>query len=67
MESLDTESACPQCQAAKMKSWDDLTDEEQFLAERLPGSAHFTAKERKRHRFCTRCWYEETDAASRLA
>jgi hypothetical protein len=41
-----------------MKTWDQLTEEEQFLALRLPASADFTPEERKKHRFCTRCWFE---------
>jgi len=42
-----------------MKSWADLTGEQKFLAEKLPASAEFTAEERKKHRFCTRCWFED--------
>lgn len=42
-----------------MVSWDELNEEEKFLAGKLPGSADFTAEERKKHRFCTRCWFED--------
>lgn len=42
-----------------MKSADELSDDEKMLVERLPGSAEFTTAERKKHRFCTRCWFEE--------
>jgi len=41
-----------------MKNWDDLDRDERMLAERLPLSAEYTRKERKKHRFCTRCWFE---------
>lgn len=44
-----------------MKNWDELSDEEQFLVERMPASAKFTAAERTRHLFCPRCWYEEAE------
>ena len=42
-----------------MKSWDELTDDQKFLVERLPLSADFSIAERKKHRFCTRCFFEE--------
>lgn len=42
-----------------MKSWDQLMDEEVMLAERLPMSSEYTLRERKKHRFCTKCWHEE--------
>ncbi|MBA3692852.1 MAG: hypothetical protein H0W77_05350 [Acidobacteria bacterium] len=41
-----------------MKRWEELTDEEKFLAERLPMSATFTRREREKHTFCPRCWQE---------
>jgi hypothetical protein len=44
-----------------MKTWAELDDEQKLLAEHLPASAEYEANERKRHRFCTRCWFEETD------
>jgi hypothetical protein len=42
-----------------MRDWDELTDDEKLLAERLPASAEYSTAERKKHRFCVRCWYEE--------
>jgi len=45
----------------KMKSWAELTADEQFLAERLPAWAEFSKEEREKHRFCTRCWFEQVD------
>jgi hypothetical protein len=44
-----------------MKAWSDLTGEERLLAERLPMSAEYTIKERRKHRFCTRCWFEQEE------
>jgi hypothetical protein len=43
-----------------MKHWNELTDEEKFLAERLPLSAEYTRREREKHLFCPRCQHEET-------
>jgi len=53
------QTICPRCGAMKLKSWSDLTDDERFLAERLPASAEYSKDQRKKHRFCTRCWFEE--------
>jgi hypothetical protein len=60
MESLAGEKICPRCGAAKLKPWTELSSDEKFLAERLPASAEFTPEERKKHRFCARCWFEDT-------
>ena len=61
------EKTCPRCGSLKMRTWDELTPDQQFLAQRLPMSADHTPAERKKHRFCTRCWFEETDDLSQLA
>ncbi len=52
------EKMCPRCHFPQMKLWKELTDEEKFLAERLPLSATFTKRERETHLFCPRCWNE---------
>lgn len=44
-----------------MKEWNELSDEEKFLAERLPLSATYTLKEREKHLFCPRCRHEEEE------
>jgi len=53
------EKMCPKCHHPKMKMWEELSGEQKFLAERLPMSAEFPAEQRKKHRFCERCWFEE--------
>ncbi len=53
------EKICPRCGSPKMKDWEDLTDEQKFLIERLPLNTDFTPAERKKHRFCERCFFEE--------
>jgi len=55
------EKTCPRCGSAKMKRWNDLAEEEQMLARKLPLSAEYPLGERKKHVFCTRCWFEETE------
>ncbi|MBK9215655.1 MAG: hypothetical protein IPM59_08635 [Chloracidobacterium sp.] len=54
-----TNETCPRCHSRAMRRWPDLTDDEKMLAERLPASAEYTPKERKKHRICIRCWYED--------
>jgi hypothetical protein len=44
-----------------MKTWPELTEDEKSLAKSLPLSAEFTPAERKQHRFCVRCWFEEIE------
>ena len=53
-----SEKICPRCDSPKLKSWPELTEDEKFLADRLPMSAEYTPEQRKKHRFCTRCWFE---------
>ena len=55
------EKICPRCHHVEMKTWNELTDEEKILAERLPMSATFTRRERETHLFCPRCWHEKAE------
>ncbi len=64
MENLERGKICPQCGAHKMKNWRELTDEQKFLVERLPLNTDFSPKDRKKHRFCEQCWFEETEQGS---
>ncbi|MCC7309556.1 MAG: hypothetical protein IT173_18495 [Acidobacteria bacterium] len=59
METFEQTAECPRCGHRTMRSWNELTDEERMLVRRLPASAEFTEAERKKHRFCRRCWFEE--------
>ncbi len=60
MKSFTSKNECPKCGKSRMKKWGDLTDEQRFLVERMPASAEFTLEQRKKHRFCDRCWFEDT-------
>ncbi len=58
---------CPRCDMARLRSWSELNDEEQEVVRRLPGSADYPIAERvARHRWCTRCWFEEMGDSERL-
>lgn len=50
---------CPKCGSPKTKSWDEMTADEKFIIEKLPLSSEFSLEERKKYRFCARCFYEE--------
>ena len=53
---------CPRCGEGALRAWYELGEEEREAVRRLPASADFTLEERAaRHRWCTRCWHEETD------
>jgi hypothetical protein len=56
---------CPRCGSDRLRSWSELTDEEQEVVKRLPASAEYPPYERQTtHRWCRRCWFEEnTDTA----
>jgi hypothetical protein len=57
---MNSGNRCPRCEG-RLRSWDELSDEEREMIKRLPASADYSLDERKaRHRWCTRCWFEET-------
>ena len=64
---MDSESGkqCPRCNAGRLIAWRELNDEERELVKRLPASADDSIEERAaRHRWCTRCWYEDSGGES---
>jgi hypothetical protein len=50
---------CPKCDYKKLKTWGELSEEEKMFVKVLP--ANFTKEQRKKHRFCVRCWFEESE------
>ncbi len=64
---MGNDNKCPRCEGRRMRSWNELSGDEQELAKRLPASAEYSLDERKaRHRWCTRCWFEETSGSLTL-
>ena len=54
--------------ARRLPAAADFTPEEREVAARLPASADFPAPARMaRHRWCTRCWHEESSDTPRNA
>ena len=44
-----------------MRTWGELSADEQEVVKRLPASADYPAAERQAtHQWCTLCWYEAT-------
>ncbi len=56
-----SEKRCPRCGSNRMKDWAELNDDEKLLAKSLPMSAEHPLMTRKKHRFCTICWFETAD------
>ncbi len=61
----ESSGRCPRCGEGRLLRWHELNEEEQMLARRLPASADYELSERQQaHRWCNRCWYEETQSMS---
>lgn len=59
---IQTRRRCPRCGGETLRAWNELSDEEREVVRRLPASADYQIAERaSRHRWCARCWYEETN------
>ena len=67
MESYSERGMCPKCGSLRLKSWDELDEDEKLIARLLPASATVSKAEREKHRFCARCWFETDERGSELA
>ncbi len=55
---------CPRCGEGELRGWDELSEEERIVVRSLSGSVDYSPGERETtHRWCTNCWYEETESA----
>lgn len=62
---MQLQKECPRCHASSLQAWSVLNDEEREVVKRLPASADYSVEERQaRHRWCTRCWFEDTGGES---
>jgi len=62
---MNSGDRCPRCEG-RLQSWTELNDEEREMVKRLP--ADYSLEERKlRHRWCVRCWYEDSGGTPTLA
>ncbi len=57
---MESENQCRRCETGRLRGWAELNDEEREVALRLPAWKDYSIEERSaRHRWCTRCWYED--------
>jgi len=57
---MDSNNRCPRCET-RLRSWHELNEEERHVVSRLPAAGDYSLEERKlRHRWCTRCWFEDS-------
>lgn len=54
---------CPKCDYKKLKIWQELTTDEKFIVKLK--ESEFKLEQRKHHRFCVRCWFEEVNTEVR--
>jgi hypothetical protein len=67
MEAFASESQCPRCNAMKVRQWEDLTEDQQYLISALPDFEEMTMSELRRSRFCTKCWFRKEVAQETYA
>lgn len=57
---------CSRCGEGRMRSWEELTEEERQVTQRLPANRDYSREERReRRRWCTRCWHEAAASEDR--
>ncbi len=56
MESFNPETVCPKCGHRKLKTWNDLSEDEKIIAKRVTDAEDFSIKDLKLMTFCVRCW-----------
>jgi hypothetical protein len=64
---MNSHNRCPRCEG-QLRSWSELNEEDREMVKRLPATADYSPEERKaRHRWCTRCWFEDSGSSPTLA
>jgi hypothetical protein len=59
MKGFEEKKNCPKCHFPQMKTWSELSGEEQMIFEKTPAADGFTTEQRRRHLFCPRCRHEQ--------
>ncbi|MBK6748682.1 MAG: hypothetical protein IPG67_01350 [Acidobacteria bacterium] len=60
----DSDALCPKCNSRDFKPWGELDHDELIAAEARP--TKYTSAQRKKHRICTRCWFEQAESKTDL-
>lgn len=55
---------CPKCDYKKLKTWDELSEDEKIIIK--VKHSNYPLEQRKKHRFCVRCGFEETSTDFRV-
>ena len=50
-----------------LKRWAELNGEEKEVVRRLPSGSYSLSERQSRHRWCTRCWFEDGGETETLA
>lgn len=53
---------CKNCGSVKFKKYEDLTEEDKIVVERIAGGGKFSIEQIKQQRFCCRCLYPLANA-----
>lgn len=62
--SIQSQTQCPRCGVSRLLGWEELNEEQREVVRRLSASADYSSNERQTtHRWCTNCWYEETESS----
>ena len=56
-EFRDNFHKCPKCDYKRLKTWNELSDDEKIIVK--VKHSEYSLAARKRHRFCVRCGFEE--------
>lgn len=67
MERFTTESQCQRCNSMKVKEWNELDEEQQYLVDRLPDFEDLSMSEIRSGRYCTKCWFRQSRASEHFA
>lgn len=51
----------------KVRDWQDLSEDQQYLISCLPAFEDLTMAELRNSRFCTKCWYRREAATETFA
>lgn len=58
---------CPRCYEGVLRSWAELSEDEQEIVKRLPYANDYETSEREsNHRWCNRCWHEAVSSEEQI-
>ena len=67
MDPTPSISQCPRCNSMKVRAWNELNEDQQYLISCLPDFEDLAMSEIRASRFCTNCWYRPAPARDAIA